>query len=456
MKLPSKPPADEEIGSILAEHTEEDMLARLKPYLEDVNSKYLHWNDILVRFYDKLTRKELRLLWSYAHLARASNTRLINLGGIQLRYVQTPQIEKMLHDIDMKIGGKIMLEEEIQSSDMRKKYLVNSLMEEAIASSQLEGAATTRLVAKQMLRENRKPRNISEQMIYNNYFTMKYIRDYTKSGQPLTIDAIKQIHKIVSNGTMKDKTLEGNFRANNNIIVESKEDGTVLHIPPDFNDIESLLNGLCSFANGESSEYYLHPLIKAITLHYMIGYIHPFEDGNGRTARALFYWYLISRGYDYLEYIAISTAIKEAPVKYTLAYLYSEFDHNDITYFVKFNLRSLNIAMESFNRYIEKTKAENKKIIGTVRYDQRLNLRQADIIITISKSGRSIAVEEMQLRYHITYETARTDLLKLVALGYMHKTSIGKKFIFELDKEKCLNVQEQVHKYGIANQRPAP
>ena len=334
MRLPEKPPSDKELSEVLAEPSTKNKFEELKPYLDDVNSKYLHWNDILPRYHTQLTRKDLRLLWSYANLTREYNTRPITVGDTTLRYVQTPQVEKILHNLDMQVGGKIVFEEELSSDALKKKYLVNSLMEEAIASSQLEGAVTTREVAKKMLRENRKPHNGSEQMIYNNYVAMKYIREYTQTKQPLTLDAIREIHKRITKDTLKDKKFEGTFRMNNEIRVFSRDDGTELHIPPDYQKINGLLEQVCKFANSDSSEYYLHPLIKAIVLQYMIGYIHPFEDGNGRTARALFYWYVLSQGYDYLEYIAISTVIKSAPVKYTMAYLYSEYDHNDVTYFV--------------------------------------------------------------------------------------------------------------------------
>ncbi len=148
MKLPEKPPSDKELSEALAEPSTKNKLEELKPYLDAVNAKYLHWNDILLRYHIQLTRKDLRLLWSYANLTREYNTRPIIIGDTTLRYVQTPQVEKTLHNLDMQIGGKIVLEEELSSNVLKKKYLINSLMEEAIASSQLEGAVTTREVAK--------------------------------------------------------------------------------------------------------------------------------------------------------------------------------------------------------------------------------------------------------------------------------------------------------------------
>ncbi len=435
MRIPEKPPDDEEIYELLGQ-SDSKSIEELKPYLDIVNSKYLHWDELPMRF--KYVKFNLKLLWGYAKLVREFNNRAIRLDGLTLNYVQTPLIEKALHGLDMRVGGKIDFESRMPSVDLKRKYLVNSLMEEAIASSQLEGAATTRAVAKQMLRENRKPKTPSEQMILNNYITMMYLKENTQPNQPLTLELILDVHKKITKDTLEKKEYEGAFRTDNEVKVYSRDEGQLLYEPPDHSSINKLLKQICGFANTEPTEFYLHPIVKAIVLHYVIGYIHPFNDGNGRTARALFYWYLISQRYNWLEYVAVSTAIKNAPVKYTRSYIYSETDNNDITYFVKFNLRQLDIALKSFEKYIEKTKSVNKKIFETIKNNPNLNFRQADVIITLTKNERPTTVREMQERYNITYQTARTDLLGLAKLGYLRKHTRGKQFIFLLDKDKCI------------------
>jgi len=444
MRIPQNPPSNEELTRILSAPSSKGMIDKLGGYIERVNSEYLHWDELSMRF-KELDSDELKLLWSYVYLIRKSSARPILINGLKLIYFQTPQIEKTLHNLDMQIGDKIEIDSQISSPNLKKKYLVNSLMEEAIASSQLEGAATTRAVAKKMLQENRKPKNPSEQMIVNNYFTMGYIKEHTKPNDLLTLDLIKEIHKRVTKDTFEDKSYEGAFRTDNEVKVVSRDENQTIYVPPDYTQVQNLLESVCKFINGEPSEYYLHPMVKAIILHYMLGYIHPFNDGNGRTARALFYWYLISQHYDYLEYIAVSTAIKNATTKYPLAYLYSENDNNDVTYFVKFNLRALGIAVESFKNYLETKKTENRKIMQTIRHNPKLNFRQADIIISMSKDERQLTIAEMQERYDITYQTARSDLLALVKLGYMHKHLLAKQFIFVLDKEKCMSAIEPKH-----------
>ncbi|RLG30247.1 transposase [Methanosarcinales archaeon] len=435
MRIPENPPSDEEIYKLLGQ-SDSKSIEELKPYLDIVNSKYLHWDELPMRFKD--VKFNLKLLWGYAKLVREFNNRAIRLDGLTLYYVQTPLIEKALHGLDMRVGGKIDFESHMPSVDLKRKYLVNSLMEEAIASSQLEGAATTRVVAKQMLRENRKPKTTSEQMILNNYITMMYIKENTQPNQPLTLELILDVHKKITKDTLEKKEYEGAFRTDNEVKVYSRDEGQLIYEPPDHSSINQLLQQSCGFANTEPTEFYLHPIVKAIVLHYIIGYIHPFNDGNGRTARALFYWYLISQKYDWFEYVAVSTAIKNAPVKYTRAYIYSETDNNDITYFVKFNLRQLDIALKSFEKYIEKTKTVNKNIFETIKNNPNLNFRQADVIITLTKNERPTTVREMQERYNISYQTARTDLLGLAKLGYLRKHTRGKQFIFLLDKNKCI------------------
>lgn len=93
--------------------------------------------------------------------------------------------------------------------------------------------------------------------------------------------------------------------------------------------------------------------MKAIILHFMLGYEHPFRDGNGRTARALFYWFMLKSGYWPFEYISISTLLKEAPMQYGRSYVYTETDAFDLTYFVIYQLRVIERAMQAFMTYFE-------------------------------------------------------------------------------------------------------
>ena len=119
----------------------------------------------------------------------------------------------MLHQFDLNIGGNLSAQSLIPKED-KHKYLVNSIMEEAIASSQIEGAVTSRRLAKEMLRKNTPPKTKSEQMIFNNYQTIQRILEIKH--EPLTEKNLLEIHLLVTRDTMQ-KPEEGAFRKTDDI-----------------------------------------------------------------------------------------------------------------------------------------------------------------------------------------------------------------------------------------------
>ena len=159
-------------------------------------------------------------------------------------------------------------------------------MEEAIASSILEGAATTRKKAKEMLREGRKPKTRGERMIQNNYATMRKIKDHVS--EELSVELLCELQESITAGTLEDASASGRLRRpDEDVMVVDVVDGTVLHNPPDAGLLKDRLKLMCDFANESKSTGFIHPVIKGIILHFWLAYEHPFVDGNGRTARAI-------------------------------------------------------------------------------------------------------------------------------------------------------------------------
>jgi Fic family protein len=320
------------------------------------------------------------------------------------------------------------MEGEIVPNEDKNRYLISSIMEEAIASSQLEGAATTREVAKEMLRTNRKPRNISERMILNNYLTIKRILEIKE--KKLSPQLILEIHSIISKNTLDKKDNEGRFRLNDDVRVEDAATGEVFYFPPSYTQIEGLIEHLCEFANSDNNSRFIHPIVRGIILHFLIGYIHPFVDGNGRTARALFYWFLISKGYWLIEYLSISRIMVQSPSQYARAYLFTEYDDNDLTYFIDFNLRAMEAALKNLQDYIKRKVAEKQKMYQFIK-NENFNERQADLIRTLmTDSQKALTIKEVEIKYDIVYQTARLDLLGLAEMGYLKSKNVGKKLVF--------------------------
>ena len=327
MKLPDTAP---QIEKILANLGAE---ARIRVWSTVVPDDYRHWDELKHRAPPEgMSREEW---WCALKIRRLAGTKFVPLHdrkGAAFRFSIPDTIARQLHEIDLGAGGRIGLPEPVTNPDTRDQYLIRSLMDEAITSSQLEGAVTTREVAKDMLRSGRDPRDKSEQMILNNYRTMRRIREIRS--QRMTPELIFELHRMVTDSTLNNPDAAGRLRRDDELITVEDDSGEIMHLPPAAAGLAERMAAMCAFANGEPADPFIHPAIRAMILHFWLAYDHPFVDGNGRTARALFYWAMLHADYWLFEYVSISDVLRRAPVKYYRAFLHTETDDNDLTYFL--------------------------------------------------------------------------------------------------------------------------
>jgi Fic family protein len=424
MKLPEVPEISKEFLEEAGKFLHDDQIAEL---VHGYNERYLHWEELKHR---KLPLDPV-IIWNLMKISRALKAKSLEFGDWVFKYTLIDEFQEKLHVLD-KSAARNLISSLEALQDNKRKYLISSLMEEAIASSQIEGAATTREIAKRMLQENRKPRSKDEKMIVNNYITMKHIVDL--KNEAITPDKILEIHRLITSRTLEKPEYEGNFRENNEIAVYSHE-GTLLHKPVEYPDVPKLINELCDFANNKD-ENFIHPIIKGIIIHFLVGYIHPFNDGNGRTARALFYWHLLKNDYWLFEYMAVSKIINSSKKQYKNAYLYTESDRTpndsgDLTYFIKYNLDCIQKALEDILEYLNRKQEEQSQALKIITESGNLTLRQAGILKQFLKQPeKPITIKEIVTMYSVAYATARSDLFSLEKMGYVEKKKAGKEFIF--------------------------
>ncbi len=249
----------------------------------DLRDEYLYWDKF--KYLNIPESISLELAWAYLKFSRQSKsqkTSFISKDSENFGYWTPDTILRDLSFIDKYSSGLILSDSSGYKSE-QKKYIVNSLMEEAIASSQLEGAATTRKVAKEMLRSGRKPRNHAEQMIFNNFRTILMIKNLI--GTPLNDQVLFELHRSMTIDTLENPDWCGRFRnEQDEPISVADKDGETLYIPPSPEKISSMMKILYEYANeADDTRKFTHPVIKAILLHFYLSYIHPFNDGNGIT-----------------------------------------------------------------------------------------------------------------------------------------------------------------------------
>ncbi|TBW08546.1 Fic family protein [Azotobacter chroococcum subsp. isscasi] len=401
----------------------------------DEKGRYLHWHELKRRLPSTVDRVAA---WGAIKLARNVVLKKLDLhseNGEPFKLFLPDSCQHIIHRVEQ-LTAQIGARHSSTTHAENSRYLVESLMmEEAISSAQLEGAATTRKVAKEMLESERKPKNDDEQMVLNNYLLMRHSK-YTKD-EELTVDLICQFHQLATFGVKADEVHPGEVRETDDIFVEGS-DGGIAHQPPKAALLSERLSKLCNFANakhdGQDGRQFIHPIIKAIILHFMIGYEHPFNDGNGRTARCLFYWYMLKSGYWAFEYISISSLLKKAPVQYGESYLYTETDDYDLTYFVTYQMRIIDRAVNGFLEYIEVRRKEFYELMAWLDdtgISKKLNYRQGHLLRkALRNPGRSFSAKEIKHDYDVSEGTARADLEKLASMKVLAKTKDGKCYMY--------------------------
>ncbi len=424
---------------------------KLEQYFEfynpmDKKGRYLPYDELRHRIDSGLDHK---LVWSLTKLSRnRQQTALIELGepATPCGYMLTPLIQKAVSEVDRNTTTASL--EWISSKvgeNSQLEYWLNDLIEdESISSSQLEGAATTTQVAKELIKRNRKPRSEDERMIVGNYKMM--LHAWEMRDQPLSLDLITELHKIGVEGIDDDAYAPGHFRRSNTIHVVNA-DGAIVHTPPSCENLENRLQAIVAWANSnhDTSDCSdsIHPVIKAIVLHFCIGYEHPFKDGNGRVARALFYWFMFKKDFSAFRYIAISVLLKKAPVQYGKSYLHTETDQMDLTYFIEYQAGIIIRAIDKFKQAYTSAALQIDQFnvwLFTSGLYKKLTDKQR-MVCQVAKSGATTQFTSRNVEKNLgcSYNTASAVLNGLVDLKLFKKTKEGREWVYVMeDKDQII------------------
>ena len=417
MEQPPKVTGRELMKALVGLHS---LPEQMKQLVQSVNDHYEYW--------DKAKYKALppgftpEDLWRFVVADR--RTKIVQVWPkYHVHFSLTGMMQQQCHQYDMNFGGSWGAGSLIQD-EHRERYLVSSLMEEAISSSQMEGAATTRRVAKDMLRRHATPRDRSQQMIVNNYQTIRFIVEHKQ--EPLTRDMLLHIHHLMTDRTMERPEDAGQFRKNDDVVVENAITHDIVHRPPSYRDIPQFVDDLCSFFNASQPPTFIHPIIRGIVIHFMLAYMHPFVDGNGRISRALFYLYMLRQGYWLTEYLSISRIIYRSKNSYEKAFLCSEADGMDIGYFIAYHLRVLGLAFRDLQSYLQR-KIEEREAAAAYLSIPGLNERQAEMIKMYADNPNAMyTVREFQARFQVTPTTVKSDLEQLMKMGIVRQIPLNK------------------------------
>ncbi|HET8939433.1 MAG TPA: Fic family protein [Polyangiales bacterium] len=406
-------------------------LLRIGPHIATslADGRYLHWDELRRRPPPRgLSSEEW---WAAQKMARRGG-RVEIPGFVDTRarpfwYCRLDAIDRATHTLDRRDAVREMIEA-VGDTSVRAQYRVGQLIEEAISSSLIEGAKlTTRAEAHAMVREGRKPVTHGERMVANNYAAMNRLLELTD--QPLAVDDLREIHALLGADALDAPNAEGRLRTpSDNVRVEDAATGETWFIPPPAHELQARLQALLTFANQSlDAEPFVHPLLRAIILHFWLAYLHPFIDGNGRMARALFYWQMLRSGYDFAQYLSISGPIDRSKRAYYRSFVYTETDECDLTYFLLNQLRMLSAATTELIEHLRERSQRMLVVSKALPASDTLNHRQrAALLELVQQPQPGATVSGHASSYRVTYLTARKDLQDMVASKLLKRVRIGK------------------------------
>lgn len=346
-------------------------------------------------------------------------------------YVLLPQLQKNLHEIDSLGRDSIY---SLVRQDIEMEMIKESLMEEAVFSSAIEGAFSTVKRLREMVDQKQPPRDINDQMVLNNYRAMQFILQ--EKHRDLTIDFILELQKIVAQDTLDqdDAAYSGRFR-NDWVYIKDKRDH-IIYTPPPADQVLPAMEKMVGWVNQKNEAGFIHPIVKASFVHLYFVHIHPFFDGNGRTARALFYFDLIKNEYEFFKYFSISVAVQKAKGKYYQAIRNSEIHEGDFTYFL---LYMAEIILESIHLVKARIAHHYQKEFVVDRLNRAgvlLNDRQQKFVKKFFvMDQRVITIKKYQDWFKVVYETARRDLDDLHQKRVLVKGKQGKAYVYRPNTE---------------------
>ena len=179
--------------------------------------------------------------------------------------------------------------------NLSNKFRKNTKKRSSYASNHIEGNPLTYEQADAAIESKNRHFLKPEQEIRNYYLALELLEKKLENKEPISLKLIFEVQKQICDGEPKEKIGLRGAMPPGVLFAVWNDDGTPAYIPPEYSEVLDLLNELIQYIN-ESND---HPLIKAAVIHYQLVTIHPFEDGNGRTARIISNYYLSLNGYGF-------------------------------------------------------------------------------------------------------------------------------------------------------------
>ncbi len=345
---------------------------------------------------------------------------LLDKKGKPFWFVLSPALLDLISEIERNRGF-------LASLKLPKKFLdrltSEKIKKEAYYSSHIEGAATSLEVALLHLgRPSKKDYgDESLQMIVNNRDALEHLRK--QGSKPFSHEMIYELHRILVRNTHKTRPMTvGAYRKGSVYVVDGQ--GRAVYEGPPASEVMPKMNSYVQWINSASE---IHPLIKAALVHLYFVHVHPFDDGNGRSARALSNLYLMKRDYQFINFLAPSDYFDHHRSEYYRAIQNAEAHESDATFFILYYLKALAEQLKDIQAEIEKEAkvGEIRDLLGR-DVQSKLDKKQVKALQWMLEHPEKMTTRRYCKLNRCSDETARRDFQGLIEAGLIQKMGEGR------------------------------
>ena len=310
---------------------------------------------------------------------------------------------------------------------LSNKFRKNTKKRSTYASNKIEGNPLTFEQADNAIENKNRHLLKPEQEVKNYYLALEFLEKKLKEKEAISLKLILDVQKQICEGEPKEKIGLRGAMPPGVLFAVWNDDGTPAYIPPEHSEVKDLLNELITYLN-ESSD---HPIIKAAVIHYQLVTIHPFEDGNGRTARILSNYYLSLNGYGFKnvgsleEYMSYNIDEYYDSIQMNLPVLYYDGRNNPphseiwFNYFLKiFSLYTNKVLSIALNE----TRANDETRLSY------LSSKSKNFILYLRKHNiESFAPIELSKKMNVTNRTIINWCVELSNNGFIEPIIVNKR-----------------------------
>lgn len=311
--------------------------------------------------------------------------------------------------------------------NLSNKFRKNTKKRSSYASNHIEGNPLTYEQADAAIESKNRHFLKPEQEIRNYYLALELLEKKLENKEPISLKLILEVQKQICDGEPKEKIGLRGAMPPGVLFAVWNDDGTPAYIPPEHSEVLDLLNELIQYIN-ESND---HPLIKAAVIHYQLVTIHPFEDGNGRTARIISNYYLSLNGYGFKnvgsleEYMSYDIDEYYDSIQMNLPVLYydgrNDPPHPEIW---------INYFLKVFSLYASKVLSIALKETSNIENERLLHLsNKARVFLEYLKRHNILKFAPIDLaaKLKVTNRTIINWCAELVNNGYLKPVLVNKR-----------------------------